>query len=94
MTTGCDSLTPHESGVLSVSDSGPGIPVEIQHRVFDPFFTTRKEGTGLGLSIVQRIVDGMNGTLTMNSSETGTTFRVFLPLAEAEKRSLEGEVWE
>lgn len=94
VTTGCDSLTPHESGVLSVSDSGPGIPVEIQHRVFDPFFTTRKEGTGLGLSIVQRIVDGMNGTLTMNSSETGTTFRVFLPLAEAEKRSLEGEVWE
>ena len=81
---GLDALEPHEKALLSVSDNGPGIAPEIQHRVFDPFFTTKKEGTGLGLSIVQRIADGMNGTLLMDSSEEGTIFRVSLPLCRTD----------
>ena len=84
VTIGLDALEPHEKALLSVSDNGPGIAPEIQHRVFDPFFTTRKEGTGLGLSIVQRIADGMNGTLLMDSSEEGTIFRVSLPLCRTD----------
>ncbi|MCE5201106.1 MAG: HAMP domain-containing protein [Synergistaceae bacterium] len=67
-------------GFLSVEDSGPGIPAEIQHRIFDPFFTTRKEGTGLGLSTVQRIVEGLGGAMSLETSELGTGFKVFLPL--------------
>ena len=69
-------------GFIRVSDTGPGIPAEIQHRIFDPFFTTRQDGTGLGLSIVQRIVDGLGGTLSMDTSPEGTNFNIFIPLAE------------
>jgi len=69
-----------ESGFLSVADSGPGIPEEIRHRIFDPFFTTRKEGTGLGLSTVQRIVEGLGGRLSMDTSGEGTVFMVSLAL--------------
>jgi len=67
-------------GFLSIADSGPGIPEEIRHRIFDPFFTTRKEGTGLGLSTVQRIVEGLGGSLSMDTSDEGTVFTVFLAL--------------
>ena len=69
-------------GMVRVSDTGPGIPAEIQHRIFDPFFTTRQDGTGLGLSIVQRIVDGIGGTLSLDTSSEGTIFNIFIPLAE------------
>ena len=69
-----------ERGFLSVADNGPGIPEEIRHRIFDPFFTTRKEGTGLGLSTVQRIVEGLGGSLSMDTSDEGTVFTVFLTL--------------
>ena len=72
------------SGVITVSDSGPGIPEEIEHRIFDPFFTTKKDGTGLGLCIVQRIIEGLDGELTLDSGPNGTTFRIFLKLQEAE----------
>jgi len=68
-------------GFIRVSDTGPGIPAEIQHRIFDPFFTTRQDGTGLGLSIVQRIVDGLGGALSMDTSSGGTNFNIFIPLA-------------
>ena len=72
-------------GFIRVSDTGPGIPAEIQHRIFDPFFTTRQDGTGLGLSIVQRIVDGLGGTLSMDTSSEGTNFNIFIPLAEKDR---------
>lgn len=71
-----------ETGVIRVSDTGPGIPEEIQHRIFDPFFTTRQDGTGLGLSIVQRIAEGFGGTVSMETSSEGTVFSVFIPLAD------------
>ena len=71
-----------EKGFITVSDTGPGVPREIEHRIFDPFFTTRKEGTGLGLSIVQQIVEGLGGELSLESGGSGTTFKVFFELQE------------
>jgi len=68
--------------VISVRDSGKGIPDENRDRIFEPFFTTKErgEGTGLGLSIAQGIVQSHRGYITVKSvAEEGTTFRVYLP---------------
>jgi signal transduction histidine kinase len=69
--------------VLEVSDTGKGIPPEVQKRLFDPFFTTKEEGTGLGLSIAARIVEQQGGTLHYKTElNRGTTFSIVLPLAK------------
>lgn len=66
---------------LEVSDTGPGIPMEIQERIFDPFFTTKAEGsgTGLGLSICYGIVHDHGGRISVESVPGhGATFTVQL----------------
>jgi signal transduction histidine kinase len=69
--------------VLEVSDTGKGIPPEVQKRLFDPFFTTKEEGTGLGLSIATRIVEHQGGALQFTTQPgRGTTFNLLLPEAE------------
>jgi PAS domain S-box-containing protein len=87
--------------VLEVSDTGHGIPPEIQHRIFDLFFTTKPlgEGTGLGLSTVLGIVQQHGGFIRLDSTPgKGSTFKVFLPAspnsreASAGERSLESPV--
>jgi signal transduction histidine kinase len=68
--------------VVEVEDDGPGIPPELQERVFDAFVTTKApgEGTGLGLQVSYRIVVlEHGGELTVRSEPGRTTFRVFLP---------------
>jgi PAS domain S-box-containing protein len=65
---------------IAVSDSGHGIPDKIRDRVFLPFYTTKDKGTGLGLAIVHKIVVSHRGSITVDSSEKGTTFRIRLPL--------------
>jgi len=65
---------------LCVTDDGPGVPVEIQARLFDPFFTTRPQGTGLGLSVVKAVVAAHHGEVTVNSSPLGTSFTIGLPV--------------
>jgi signal transduction histidine kinase len=66
--------------VISFSDTGPGIPKEIEHRLFQSFVTSgKKGGTGLGLAIVKKIAEEHGGTITAQSSSRGATFRLRLP---------------
>ncbi len=68
---------------IEVSDEGPGIPEDVRKRIFDPFFTTKhgEGGLGLGLAICRRIVESIGGSLGFHTgSETGTTFRITMPL--------------
>ena len=76
------------AATIAVSDTGAGIPLEVQKRLFTPFFTTkpRGAGTGLGLVICQRIISGFGGTLQYASElGKGTVFTVTLPAAAAGK---------
>lgn len=69
------------NAILEVSDTGRGIPPEVQKRLFDPFFTTKASGTGLGLSIAARILEKHGGTLEFSTElNRGTTFRMVLPI--------------
>lgn len=66
---------------LRVSDNGPGVAQDVLERVFDPFYTTRKQGTGLGLSITQAIVHEHGGRISIQSDPgEGTLVLVDLPL--------------
>lgn len=70
---------------ISLSDSGPGIPVDDVQRVFDPFYTTKApgRGTGLGLAVSARLVEGMGGTMEALATDgSGATFRILLPVVE------------
>jgi len=68
--------------LISVVDSGPGIPEQTRARIFDPMFSTHREGCGLGLSIVKRIVDSHDGAVQVSSSPKGTIFEIRLNNAE------------
>ncbi|MBC52524.1 MAG: hypothetical protein CMQ34_01680 [Gammaproteobacteria bacterium] len=64
-----DLLGSGDQALLTVSDTGPGIPPAIQHRIFEPFFTTRAtgDGTGLGLAIVHKLVSQLGGSIRVSS---------------------------
>lgn len=67
---------------LAVRDTGPGIPPDVQTRVFNAFYTTKPGGTGLGLAIARRIARGMGGEIALNSEPgKGAAFTVEVPLA-------------
>ena len=69
---------------MEVTDTGKGIPPEIEKRLFDPFFTTKEAGTGLGLSIAMRIVEKSGGLLQYQTQVgRGTTFGIVLPSINA-----------
>ncbi len=67
---------------VTVNDSGPGIPVDLHDRVFEPYFTTKTAGTGLGLALVKQTVNAHSGTVTIESAAGGgASFVVRLPEA-------------
>jgi signal transduction histidine kinase len=82
--------------VLTVADTGVGIPAEDQPQVFERFFRvpgqTRGTGTGLGLAIVREIVTAHGGSITCRSSPgAGTSFRIVLPLWKEQRSEVAGQ---
>lgn len=80
------SLPPGRYWLLTIADTGAGIPPESLDKIFDPFFTskTRTGGTGLGLAMVPSILKNHGGAITVESRPgAGTTFRIHLPRARA-----------
>jgi nitrogen-specific signal transduction histidine kinase len=66
--------------VVTVEDTGPGVPAELREQIFNPFYTSKKDGVGLGLAIVAKIVDTHRGWIRLDdNSPLGARFRVFLP---------------
>ncbi len=81
----------NDTVIISISDTGTGIPEKIRGKIFDPFFTTKESGrgTGQGLAIARSVVvDRHGGTLTFTSEVgTGTTFYVRLPVSQEERQN-------
>ncbi len=77
-----DVLAPGRYLRLDLTDHGPGIPAADLGRIFDPYFTTKKQGSGLGLATVHSIVKKHAGHITVESAPAlGTTFHIWLPAA-------------
>ncbi|WP_456275328.1 two-component system sensor histidine kinase NtrB [Bacillus sp. AK128] len=70
---------------LIFCDNGQGIPTDHLEHIFDPFFTTKDTGTGLGLSLSRKMVENHGGSVSVRSSEKGTSFYILLPYVKAEE---------
>ena len=72
----------NEQILVSISDTGPGIPPRLAEQIFDPFFTTKANGTGMGLRICRSIIESHGGRLwAVGSQGRGATFHLNLPTA-------------
>jgi len=88
---------PGKYAILSVSDTGNGIPADLMDKIFDPYFTTKEQdkGTGLGLSVVYGIVQEHKGDIKIYTEiGKGTTFNVYLPLIDKTEKFYKKEVIE
>ncbi len=73
--------TMHGQAIITVEDTGPGIPKERLHRIGEPFYSTKEKGTGLGLLTSYKIIENHKGEITVNSTVgKGTTFTIKLPI--------------
>ncbi|MHB8068531.1 MAG: PAS domain S-box protein [Desulfobaccales bacterium] len=63
----------HNAVLITIKDSGPGIPPAIRDKVFDPYFTTKSDGSGIGLSLCQRIITDHGGTIEVSTADLGGT---------------------
>jgi len=72
--------TENEQVLVSVSDTGIGLPLQFAEQIFDPFFTTKPHGTGMGLRISRTIIESHRGRLwAETAAESGATFHLYLP---------------
>jgi two-component system sensor histidine kinase FlrB len=75
---------------IALKDNGPGIPLELQEQIFDPFYTTRTQGTGLGLAVVQAVAKAHGGDVQLEStSNKGCIFKMTLPLENKQTNQAE-----
>jgi two-component system nitrogen regulation sensor histidine kinase GlnL len=70
---------------LSIVDNGPGVPDDIQERIFYPLVSGREGGSGLGLTLAQNFVSQHHGTITFESVSGHTVFSILLPLKSADE---------
>ena len=74
-------VAPH--AYSSITDNGAGIPAHLHGKIFQPNFSTKTSGTGLGLAIARKSIEELDGRIDFETTEGhGTTFRIWLPLAE------------
>jgi signal transduction histidine kinase len=71
-----------DRATVTVTDSGDGVPVELTERVFEPFFTTRRDGSGLGLAASRAIAESHGGGLELRAQDRGASFMLTLPLPD------------
>jgi two-component system sensor histidine kinase HydH len=64
---------------IRVRDSGPGVAVDVRHRLFEALFTTKAKGSGLGLALCRRIAEAHGGTIVLEAGEPGATFLLCIP---------------
>src|SRR5207248_5305160 len=69
--------------LIEISDTGPGIPPEIQPSLFKPYFSTKSRGTGMGLALTEKLVGQHGGRIDFRTSPSGTTFGIAIPLEPA-----------
>jgi signal transduction histidine kinase len=73
--------------IITVADTGPGIPTETHRRIFEPFFTTKIRGTGLGLPVARRIIEEHRGTINIeHQHQKGARFVIKLPVTKPAAR--------
>jgi len=76
---------------VTIADHGPGIPAELRHRVFEPYFTTKADGTGLGLALVRNTLEAHRGAISLSETPGGgATFSIVFPsspLSDVERGS-------
>jgi signal transduction histidine kinase len=65
---------------IDVADTGPGIPENVQGRIFDPYFTTKTDGSGMGLALCDKVIQQHNGQIAFQTSSKGTVFQISLPV--------------
>ena len=69
-----------DDSIITVADTGVGIPEEAKDKIFTPLFTTKSKGQGFGLAVVKRMIDALGGTVTFESQQDkGTKFIIRLP---------------
>ena len=77
---------------ITIQDTGSGIPEEIIDKIFDPYFTTKKEGSGLGLAIIYSIIKKHDGHISATSKPgQGTTFTIYLPASSGTGKTVPSE---
>jgi nitrogen fixation/metabolism regulation signal transduction histidine kinase len=80
-TIGVDLTVDHHACTIRISDTGSGIPENLQEKVFQPNFSTKTDGTGLGLAIAQKVIEDLDGTISLHSKVgEGTTVKMIIPL--------------
>lgn len=76
-----NASTREQKVIITVADTGKGIPDEIKNKIFKPLFTTKPKGQGFGLAVVKKLVEGLNGTVSYETNlGKGTKFIVEIPL--------------